>query len=86
MKSLTIKDLEMNKELNTEELCAVRGGSNFGYQGGQVVAGGSLLSLGSPVTAVNAPSMNQVDFHPVTRTDLNLASVVGSVGTGIFQL
>jgi hypothetical protein len=86
MKSLTIKDLEMSKELNREDLAAVRGGSNFGYQGGQVVAGGSLLSLGSPVTAVNAPSMTQTDFHPVTRTDLNLASVVGSVGTGIFQL
>lgn len=85
MKSLTIKDLEMNKELNAEELSSVRGGSNFGYQGGQYVAGGSALSIGSPVVAVNAPSMTQIDFHPVTRTDLNLASVFGSVGTGILQ-
>jgi hypothetical protein len=86
MKSLTIKDLEMSKELNAEDLAAVRGGSNYGYQGGQFVAGGSLLSLGSPVVAVNAPNMTQKDIHPVTRTDLNLASVFGSVGTGIFQL
>jgi natural product precursor len=85
MKSLTIKDLEINKELNAEELSAVRGGSNFGYQGGQYVAGGSALSIGSPVVAVNAPSMTQIDFHPVTTTDLNLANVVASVGTGIFQ-
>jgi hypothetical protein len=86
MKSLTIKDLEMSKELNADDLAAVRGGSNFGFQGGQYVAGGSLLSLGSPVTAVNAPSMKQTDFHPVTHTDLNLATVTASAFTGILQL
>jgi len=85
MKSLMIKDLEMNKELTRDDLSAVRGGSNFGYQGGQFVATGSLLSIGSPVTAVNAPSLTQTDFHPVTETELNLATVVASANTGIFQ-
>jgi hypothetical protein len=85
MKSLMIKDLEISKELTRDDLSAVRGGSNFGYQGGQTVAGGSLLSIGSPVTAVNAPSMTQIDYHPVTRTDVNVANVVGSAFTGVLQ-
>jgi hypothetical protein len=85
MKSLMIKDLEISKELTRDDLSAVRGGSNFGFQGGQTVAGGSLLSIGSPVTAVNAPSMTQVDFHPFTSTDVNVASVANSLGTLIIQ-
>ena len=86
MKSLMIKDLEISKELTRDDLSAVRGGSNFGFQGGQSVSGGSLLSIGSPVTAVNAPSMTQVDFHPVTRTDVNVATVTASLGTLIAQI
>jgi hypothetical protein len=86
MKSLMINDLEMSKELSREDLCAVRGGSNFGFQGGQTVGSASLLSIGSPVTAVNAPHMTQVDYHPVTKTDLNLATIVASVNTGLFQV
>jgi hypothetical protein len=85
MKSLMIKDLEMNKELTREDLSAVRGGSNFGFQGGQTVTTGSVLSIGSPVVAVNAPSLTQTDIHPVTNTELNLASVVASANTRIFQ-
>ena len=85
MKSLMIKDLEISKELTRDDLSAVRGGSNFGFQGGQSVSGGSLLSIGSPVTAVNAPSMTQVDFHPVTRTDVNVATVTASALTQVLQ-
>ena len=85
MKSLMIKDLEISKELSRDDLSAVRGGSNFGFQGGQSVSGGSLLSIGSPVTAVNAPSMTQVDFHPYTSTDVNVATVTASLGTLIAQ-
>jgi hypothetical protein len=85
MKSLMIHDLEMSKELTRDDLSAVRGGSNFGFQGGQYVASGSVLSIGSPVVAVNAPSLTQTDYHPVTSTDLNLATVVASANTGIFQ-
>ena len=82
---MMIKDLEISKELSRDDLSAVRGGSNFGFQGGQSVSGGSLLSIGSPVTAVNAPSMNQIDFHPTTTTDVNVATVTASALTGVLQ-
>ena len=51
-----IKDLEVSKELSRKELAAVRGGFNFGIQGGQTVYQAGLLNLASPVTAANAPS------------------------------
>jgi hypothetical protein len=82
---MMIKDLEISKELTRDDLSAVRGGSNFGYQGGQSVSGGSLLSIGSPVTAVNAPSMTQIDFRPKTETEVNVATVTASALTGILQ-
>jgi hypothetical protein len=82
---MMIKDLEISKELSRNDLSAVRGGSNFGFQGGQSVSGGSLLSIGSPVTAVNAPSMTQIDFHPTTTADVNVATVTASALTGVLQ-
>ena len=85
MKSLMIKDLEISKELTRDDLSAVRGGSNFGFQGGQTVSGGSVISIGSPVTAVNAPSMTQIDFHNTNTTKVNVADVTQSVGTFIAQ-
>ena len=85
MKSLMIKDLEISKELTRDDLSVVRGGSNFGFQGGQTVSGGSLISIGSPVTAVNAPSMTQVDEHNTTTTKVNVANVLQSAFTGVFQ-
>jgi hypothetical protein len=85
MKSLTIKDLEINKDLTGEELSAVRGGFNFGAQGGQTVGAAGLLSIGSPVIAVNVPALTQLDIHPVTSIDLNLANIVASAGTGVLQ-
>jgi hypothetical protein len=85
MKSLTIKDLEMNKDLTGEELSAVQGGFNFGAQGGQTVGAASLLSIGSPVIAVNVPSLTQLDIHPEVNLNLNLANIVASAGTGVLQ-
>jgi hypothetical protein len=85
MKSLMIKDLEISKDLTGEELSTVRGGFNFGAQGGQAVGAGGLLSIGSPVIAVNVPSLTQLDIHPVTNVDLNLANIVASAGTGVLQ-
>jgi hypothetical protein len=84
---MQIKDLEMSHELARDELSAVRGGSNFGSVGGQqasqTVFGGH--GVGSPVTAisapVNAPSLTQVDTHPVTVVDLNTNNVAGSADT-----
>jgi hypothetical protein len=53
---MRIKDLAMSRDLTREELSAVRGGSNFGFIGGQranqVVCGGHCI--GSPVMAVDA--------------------------------
>ena len=85
MKSLMINDLEMSKELTREDLCAVRGGSNFGFQGGQTVGSAGLLSIGSPVIAINVPTLTQTDIHPVTNIDLNLANIIASAGTLVGQ-
>ena len=85
MKSLMIKDLEISKELTRDDLSAVRGGSNFGFQGGQTVSGGSVISIGSPVTAVNVPSMTQFDEHNTNTTKVNVASVLQSAFTGVLQ-
>ena len=85
MKSLTIKDLEISKDLTCEELSAVRGGFNFGIQGGQTVGAASLLSIGSPVIAVNVPALTQLDIHPVMNINLNLANIIASANTGAQQ-
>jgi hypothetical protein len=89
---MQIKDLEMSYDLARDELSAVRGGFNVGSVGGQqanqTVFGG--FGVGSPVTAVNAavnaPTLTQVDTHPVTIVDLNTNNVVGSAGTFIGSL
>jgi hypothetical protein len=84
---MQIKDLEMSHELARDELSAIRGGSNFGSVGGQqanqLVFGGN--GINSPVTAVNAavnaPTLTQVDTHPVTVVDLNTNNVLESQNT-----
>lgn len=72
---MTITDLEISKELSRKDLAGVRGGANFGFQGGQTVTQASLLNVGSPLTAVNAPVMNQTD----TRVDINTAAILNSL-------
>jgi hypothetical protein len=76
-----IKDLEVSKELSREELAAVRGGINYGYQGGQSVVQGGLLNFASPVTAMNAPTMSQ----PNTDVKINSATIANSLAA-VFQL
>jgi hypothetical protein len=76
-----IKDLEVSKELSREELAAVRGGFNYGVQGGQSVVQGGLLNLASPVTALNAPTMSQ----PNTDVEINSATIMNSLAT-VFQI
>ena len=83
---MMIKDLESSKELAREELSAVRGGSNFGYVGGQnanqLVAGGGILSPTTAVNApVNAPTLVQQDNDPFTLVDIDTNNVVASLGT-----
>lgn len=54
---LTIKDLSASKELDNKALTEVRGGSNFGFIGPQVVAQGG----GGPKIAVKADTLTQID-------------------------
>jgi hypothetical protein len=72
---MMIKDLEVSKELSRKELAAVRGGFNFGVQGGQTVGQAGLLNFASPVTAVNVPTMPQT----YTEVNINLANILGSL-------
>jgi hypothetical protein len=84
---MQIKDLEMSHDLARDELSAVRGGFNVGSVGGQqanqTVFGGN--GIGSPITAVNAPvnapTLTQVDTHPVTVVGLNTNNVLESQNT-----
>ena len=85
---MMIKDLEVSKELAREELSAVRGGSNFGYVGGQIanqtVTGGGLFSPTTAVSApVNAPSLTQIDNDPVTVVGIDTTNVVASAFTAV---
>jgi hypothetical protein len=84
--TMMIKDLEISKELAHEELSAVRGGSNFGYVGGQeanqVVLGGGIFSPTTAVNApVNAPTLVQMDNDPLTLVDIDTTNVLASLGT-----
>jgi hypothetical protein len=82
MSSLMIKDLACSKDLSAEDLSAVRGGSNYGYVGGQ-----NVLSAGyGPVVAVNAPTLTQTDYHPKTTVESNSANVAFSKNIGVFQI
>ena len=82
MSSLMIKDLACTKDLSAEDLSAVRGGSNFGYVGGQ-----NVLSAGyGPTVAVNAPTLTQTDYHPTTAVESNVANIAYSKNVGVFQI
>jgi hypothetical protein len=90
---MMIKDLEMHKDLTSDELSAVRGGDNFNIQGGQFAPASALaggLSVNSPQTvnnnAVNAPTSVQNDNDLFLSLKSELASVNGSAFTGIVQL
>jgi len=58
---LTIKDLSSSKELDRDALSHVRGGSNFAYQGDQVVGVGGGFSFASPVIVTKADTITQVE-------------------------
>jgi hypothetical protein len=82
MSSLMIKDLACSKDLSAEDLSAVRGGSNYGYVGGQ-----NVLSAGyGPVVAVNAPTLTQTDYHPKTSVESNSTNIAFSKNIGVFQI
>ena len=87
---MMIKDLEMSKELASEELSDVRGGANSIVQGGQyapvAVQGGGFFSPQVVTSApVNAPvaqiNDNDLDLDIQNKT----ANIAQSLGTLVWQ-
>ena len=87
---MMIKDLEMSKELASEELSDVRGGANSIVQGGQyapvAVQGGGFFSPQTVTNAaVNAPvaqiNDNDLDLDIQNKT----ANIAQSLGTLVWQ-
>jgi hypothetical protein len=85
---MMIKDLEMHKDLTSDELSAVRGGDNFNVQGGQFAPASALaggLSVNSPQTvnnnAVNAPFSYQSDNDLYLSLEDKTFLVNNSLGT-----
>ena len=87
---MMIKDLEVSKDLASEELSAVRGGANSIVQGGQyapvAVQGGGFFSP-QVVTSVpvNAPVAVLTDNDLKLDLDTNIATVAQSLGTLVGQ-
>ncbi|MFM9886846.1 MAG: hypothetical protein ACKVQT_27780 [Burkholderiales bacterium] len=81
MTSILIKDLAISKDLNSEDLAAVRGGSNVAFLVGptQVAQNGGGFNFGSPNVQVAPQTVTQSD------TTVSIASVVASMNTGIAQ-
>jgi hypothetical protein len=88
---MMIKDLEISKDLDREELSAVRGGNSI-QQGGiyaPVANASGGFSFGSPTTVVSAPV--NAPSAVLSDNDLRLklanksTNVLGSLGTLIVQ-
>jgi hypothetical protein len=88
---MMIKDLEVRKDLTSDELSAVRGGDNFSYQGGQIapavaVSGPSFFSSNSATNAaVNSPVAVQNDNDLYLSLENKTANVLQSLGTLVVQ-
>jgi hypothetical protein len=87
---MNVKDLDMSKDLSTEERAAVQGGSaNFGYIGGPVLetAGGNSLFSPSTNVQIFTPVQTQTNVDPVTITkDVSKSvNVLGSLDSFIKQ-
>jgi len=87
---MMIKDLEMSKELASEELSDVRGGANSIVQGGQyapvAVQGGGFFSPQVVTSApVNAPVAQINDNDLDLSIENKVANVAQSLGTLIWQ-
>jgi hypothetical protein len=87
---MMIKDLEMKKELASEALSEVRGGTNSIVQGGQyapvaVQSGGLFSNTAVNSAPVNAPvaQINDNDLH--LDIENKTANVLASAFTGVFQ-
>jgi hypothetical protein len=81
MKSLEIKDLNTAKAMTSEDLAAVRGGSNVAILSGatQFAQNGGGFNFASPNVQVAPQTVTQND------TSVDIASVFGSMNTLIAQ-
>jgi hypothetical protein len=88
---MMIKDLEVRKDLTSDELSAVRGGDNFSYQGGQFapavgLSGPSFFSSQTVTNAaVNSPIAVQNDNDLSLSLENKTANVLQSLGTLVVQ-
>jgi len=88
---MMIKDLEMHKDLSSDELSSVRGGDNYSYQGGQIapaigLSGPSFFSSQTVTNAaVNSPVVLQNDNDLHLELENKTANVLASAFTGIAQ-
>jgi hypothetical protein len=87
---MMIKDLEMSKELASEELSDVRGGANSIVQGGQyapvAVQGDGFFSPQTVTNAaVNAPVAQINDNDLRLDIDTKTANIAQSLGTLVWQ-
>ncbi|CAM2151332.1 Bacteriocin [Pararobbsia alpina] len=77
--TLSIKDLEISKDLSGKELAAVRGGMNVASVGSQVqtvVGGGGFLSGTTNIGSYSPTVLQGGD----TTTTVNLASITNVLG------
>ena len=81
MTSILIKDLAISKDLNSEDLAAVRGGSNLALLVGPVqnTQNGGGFNFASPNIQVAPQIVTQTD------TTVDIASVIASMNTAIGQ-
>ncbi|MFO1217516.1 MAG: hypothetical protein U1E89_03925 [Burkholderiaceae bacterium] len=88
---MQIKDLDKSHELAREEQAEVHGGTGASNNvlalmvGSALVNGGSGVSIGSPVVQANPQSQTITPTATNVSLDNNVANVVGSAGTFLFQ-
>ena len=81
MQALIIKDLEISKELTGKDLSAVRGGLQ--RRPSRRPGGLRWFRHWQHDARINTPVVVQAEVAPVTIVDINLANVIGSLGTGV---
>ena len=87
--TLKINDLSVTKELDREELAAVRGGSSFSNSGTNVAAALGGYGIGGAATAVVVAPVTQVDASQHIDTSVqtvNANSLFGNSTASAYKL
>ncbi len=87
--TLMINDLSVTKELDREELAAVRGGSSFSNSGTNVAAALGGSGIGGAATAVVVAPVTQVDASQhldSTVQTVNANSLFGNSTASAYKL